>query len=223
MVLMGVGGDDAQHVLAPLGEKRDIGHDEVDAGRGCLAAEQHAAIDHDPLRVVGRPEAIGVEIHADLARPAQRQEDEFVVTRYEPSRRLRRVAGVDQDQAADGEIGIEMVDRRGLLVEQLGQAAGGDDGHRLAIFRLDARDQALDQPDIAPVDAGLHGGHGVLADHRLGARRSPRAAAGRRPGAAPRRDRLMPGAITPPSKSPFSPTMSKVVAVPKSTTISAPW
>ena len=35
------------------------------------------------------------------------------------------------------------------------------------ILRLDARDDALDQPDIAPVDAGLHGRHGGAPDHRL--------------------------------------------------------
>ena len=35
------------------------------------------------------------------------------------------------------------------------------------ILRLDARDQALDHADIAPVDAGLHRRHRVAADHRL--------------------------------------------------------
>ena len=30
-------------------------------------------------------------------------------------------------------------------------------------------DQPVDQPDIAPIDAGLHAGHGVAADHLLGA------------------------------------------------------
>ena len=53
--------------------------------------------------------------------------------------------------------------------EQMGQAAGADHGHGLAIFLLDARDQALDQADIAPIDARLHGGNGVAADHVLGA------------------------------------------------------
>ena len=79
MILMRMGGDDAQHILALLRQIADVGHDEVDARRVGLAAEQHAAIDDDPLAVVGRAEAIGVEIHADLARPAQRQEDQFVV------------------------------------------------------------------------------------------------------------------------------------------------
>jgi hypothetical protein len=55
-----------------------IRQDDLDAGRR-LVAEGHAQVDHDPLAIVGRAKAVQVEVHADLVRPAQRQEDEFVV------------------------------------------------------------------------------------------------------------------------------------------------
>src|SRR6202000_1231030 len=57
----------------------DVGHDDVDTRRRGLAPEQYAAIDDDPLPVVGRAEAISVEIHPDLARSAERQEHKFVL------------------------------------------------------------------------------------------------------------------------------------------------
>ena len=65
-----------------------------------LAPEQHAAIHHDPFALVGRAVAVGVEIHADLAGAAERQEDEFVVCGMLPSAggfpAFRRVARVNQ-------------------------------------------------------------------------------------------------------------------------------
>ena len=79
VIFMSVGEHDGQNILALLGEIADIGHDEVDARRRALAAEQHAAIDHDPLAVVRRAETIGVEIHADLTRATKREQYEFVV------------------------------------------------------------------------------------------------------------------------------------------------
>ena len=113
-----------------------------------FAPEQHAAIDDDPFAVVRRAEAIGVEIHADLARPAERQEDQFVVTRELGHQAFcfRRVAGVDQDQAADGEVGIEMVDGRGLRVEQIGEAAGAITVIGLPYSSL----MRVDRPSISP-------------------------------------------------------------------------
>ncbi len=79
MIFMRVGQHDGTHVFALFGKVADIGHDEIDAGRGALAAEHHAAIDDDPIAIIGRTIAIGVEIHPDLARAAERQEDEFIV------------------------------------------------------------------------------------------------------------------------------------------------
>ncbi len=81
MILMRMGGDDAQDILVLFGQETHIGHQHVDARHAAFAPEQHAAIDDDPLPVIGRAEAIGVEIHADLARSAKRQEDQFIFRR----------------------------------------------------------------------------------------------------------------------------------------------
>ena len=78
VVLVGVGQHDAQDVVGVLLDEGRVGQDDLDARRG-LVAEGHAEIDHDPLAVVRRAEAVEVEVHADLVRPAERQEDEFVV------------------------------------------------------------------------------------------------------------------------------------------------
>ncbi len=50
------------------------------------------------------------------------------------------------------------------------QSAGRDGAHGFAEFALDAGDDAFDEADIAPEDAGLHAGDGARADHLLGAR-----------------------------------------------------
>ncbi len=77
MVLVRMGQDDADNVIGILLDKGRIGHDQIHARRG-LIAEGHADIDDDPLAVIGRAIAVAIEIHADLVRAAQRQEDEFV-------------------------------------------------------------------------------------------------------------------------------------------------
>ncbi len=77
VVLVGVGQDDAEDVLGVLLDEGRVGQDDLDARRG-LVAEGHAQVDHDPLAGVGRAVAVEVEVHADLVRAAQRQEDEFV-------------------------------------------------------------------------------------------------------------------------------------------------
>ena len=97
--------------------KAGIGQDDLDAGRG-LVAEGHAQVDHDPLAGVGRAEAVQVEVHADLVRPAERQEDEFVVWIGVSWRSSVSViapwraccGGQISSSAADGEVGIERVD-----------------------------------------------------------------------------------------------------------------
>src|SRR6185436_743399 len=81
MVLMGMSSDDAQHIFPLLHQIADVGHNQVHARRVAFTAEQHAAIHNDPLAVVRRPKAIGIEIHADLARTAQRQEHQLVLRR----------------------------------------------------------------------------------------------------------------------------------------------
>ncbi|MNX80295.1 hypothetical protein D3C86_1119500 [compost metagenome] len=79
VVLMGVRQHDAQDVLAF--QEGGIGHDHVHAGRGGIA-EGHADVDENPFAVMRRAKAIGVEVHTDLVRAAQRQEDEFVVLSF---------------------------------------------------------------------------------------------------------------------------------------------
>ncbi len=76
MVLMRVGQDDAADRLAF--QEGGIWHDHIDAGRRQVA-EGHAHIDHDPLAVRLGAVAVQIQVHTDFARPAQRQEDEFVV------------------------------------------------------------------------------------------------------------------------------------------------
>ena len=61
---------------------------------------------------------------------------------------------------------------------------------------------------------------GVLADHAARAADRHAGQLARRPSCSACIDRLMPGAMTPPSKAPSAPTTSKVVAVPLSMTIS---
>ncbi len=78
VVLVGVGQDDAENVVGIGLDELGIRQDDLDARRR-LVAERHAQVDDDPLAIVRRPEAVQVEIHADLVRPAERQEDEFVV------------------------------------------------------------------------------------------------------------------------------------------------
>src|SRR5258706_16098759 len=80
-----------------------------------------------------------------------------------------RIAGINANEARDGQVWVQMVDHRDLFMEQRRQAARRDYRHGLAVFRLDARHQSFDQPDITPIQAGLDRRYGVLANHRLGA------------------------------------------------------
>jgi hypothetical protein len=78
VVLMGVGQHDAENAVGIGLDELGIRQDDLDARRR-LVAEGDAEIDHDPLTVERRAVAIEIEIHADLVRPTQRQEDEFSV------------------------------------------------------------------------------------------------------------------------------------------------
>src|SRR5437764_12388239 len=71
---------------------------------------------------------------------------------------------VQQAQTLDGEIGFNRVEDVGVLVEQSGEAAGSNHGGRAAKFALDPLGQALEQGDIAPVDADDHLALGRAAD-----------------------------------------------------------
>ena len=73
MVFVGVGDDEANEAVTPFGDERRVGHHDLDL-RVFSAAKADAAIDGEPAPVA----AIKVEVHADLARPAQWQEGQIV-------------------------------------------------------------------------------------------------------------------------------------------------
>ncbi len=72
MILMPMRQHDAEQVVQPLLDKLQVGQDQVDAGI-VGRAKDHAAIDHDPLAVA----AIEVDVHANLTRATEREEEEF--------------------------------------------------------------------------------------------------------------------------------------------------
>ena len=74
MVLVGVGQHDAQKVGAAFLDEGRIGHHDLDAGHG-VVGEADAEVDHQPLAGM----AVEIEVHADLARAAQREEEELVL------------------------------------------------------------------------------------------------------------------------------------------------
>src|SRR5262245_2647289 len=79
VVLMPVSEHEAGQAPALCLEEPHVGHHQIDAGGRGFAAEEHAAIDDDPRTGVGRTVAVAVEVHADLARSAQGQEDQIVL------------------------------------------------------------------------------------------------------------------------------------------------
>src|SRR5215469_4739051 len=73
MVLMGVGGDDTEQMLATLDDKGRIGHHDVDT-RLRIVAKGDAAIDDQPLA----GDAVKVQVHPDFVRAPQRREKQRV-------------------------------------------------------------------------------------------------------------------------------------------------
>src|SRR5262245_59714003 len=82
-------------------------------------------------------------------------------------RMTQNVPHVDLDQTLARQLAVQMLDNRTLPVKESRQASGRDDRHGSAILRFDPCDQALDQPDIAPIESRLHGRNRVLADDSL--------------------------------------------------------
>ena len=70
---MGMGEDDAEEVAAVGLDEGGVGENDVDAGVA-LVAELDPEIDHDPLPPTAVVEAVEIGVHADLARPSERQE-----------------------------------------------------------------------------------------------------------------------------------------------------
>ena len=69
MILVGMGQHDGEQVLPALLDEGRIRHEHVDAGQR-IAREGDAEIDHQPLALA----SVEVEVHADLAGPAEGQE-----------------------------------------------------------------------------------------------------------------------------------------------------
>jgi len=69
MILVRVRQHEADQVGAPLDDELGIGHQHVDTRRA-VVPERDAKIDHQPLAGI----AVEIEVHADLAGTAQRDE-----------------------------------------------------------------------------------------------------------------------------------------------------
>ena len=119
MVLMAVGEDDAEQVVALLLDEVEVGQDQLDAGIVGIG-EGQAEIDHQPFALA----AVEIDVHADLARAAEREEEEFFagMSSLEPS----PPSSYEQAKPLDGQVGLDGVEDVGVLVEQGGEAAGGD-------------------------------------------------------------------------------------------------
>ncbi len=111
-----------------------------------LVGEADAEVDHQPL--AGR--AVEIEVHADLAGPAQGQEQQLVVRRERSS----TVAPPDLQQAERHQVGLDKVEQS----RSRPRTRWRDRRSRPPSWarRYSARMrliEALDQPDIAPEDA----------------------------------------------------------------------
>ena len=63
---------------------------------------------------------------------------------------------MDQRQAADRKVAIDVIDHIGVAIEKGGEATGTDNGRRARHIRFNASHQSFNEPDIAKEDAGLH-------------------------------------------------------------------
>ena len=79
MILMGMGDEDAEKVVALLLDEAEIRIDEIDARKVLLAAKTHAAIDENPLPVCFRAKAVERSVHADFAESSKGKKDQFVL------------------------------------------------------------------------------------------------------------------------------------------------
>ncbi len=76
MILMPVGEDDTEQIVALAFDEIQIGQDQLDAGVGRVGKGQ-AEIDHHPFAL----RAIEIDVHANLPRAAEGKEKKFVSRR----------------------------------------------------------------------------------------------------------------------------------------------
>jgi hypothetical protein len=78
MILVRMGENDAKQVLPLRFDEAQIGKHDVHAGFA-VVRKGDAEIDHQPLAAARRAEAIEIDIHADLAHPAEGKEDQLII------------------------------------------------------------------------------------------------------------------------------------------------
>src|SRR6185437_9358374 len=71
-------------------------------------------------------------------------------------------------QTVKRQIRFNLVDHGGSFGEKRGKPTGRHNPELLTVLVADARNQAFDQPHVAPKHARLHGGHRRSPNHRLG-------------------------------------------------------
>ena len=80
VIFMRVGDEDAGEAFPLLLDEAQIGQHDIHA-RLRIVGEGDAAIDHQPLPVLGRADTVEVDVETDFADSAQRQKHEFGVGR----------------------------------------------------------------------------------------------------------------------------------------------
>ena len=100
MIFMRVGEQEPGDIVPLFLDEPNVGKDHIDAGLG-LAAEGDAHIDDEPFAGALAAVAVEVEIHADLAHAAERQEDEigFRCVRFARHSRGRDLVAQEEDIA----------------------------------------------------------------------------------------------------------------------------
>src|ERR1044071_6727959 len=81
----------------------------------------------------------------------------------------RTVAVVDDLQSLQGQLRVDLVDVLALFGEQRRESARRNDAFQFRQLALNAREDSVDEAEVAEVEAGLHVGNGVRADRALGA------------------------------------------------------
>ncbi len=146
MVLMPVGQDDADQFLAALLDEFQFGQDQVDP-RIIGVGEGQAEIDHQPFALG----AVEIDVHANLARPAEGQEKQFFAgshsVRAFAARRARPWMVRSGSITSNASVSLSNRMARPPVAMTL---------HRTTDLGLQPRHQPLDHRDIAPIDADQH-------------------------------------------------------------------